>query len=99
MYVHAHKINFVCIHYVVEDIESALSECEQLVQTGQFSSQFPSSYSTVEFSNALYSPLAPPPPHYPYYHTQHDHCPPFPRVTPAVIEVEEMPQSANGELN
>jgi hypothetical protein len=106
----AHNVHvntkFVCIHlYVVEDIESALSECEQLVQTGRLSSQFPSTYSTVEFYNALYSPtLAPASPHhrYPYHHTQHDHCPPFPRLAPAVIEeqcvTEEMPQSADGEL-
>ena len=88
---------YACIHYVVEDIESAVSECDQLLQTGQFSSQFPLSYSIVEFSNALYmypSPPAPPPPRYPYHHTQQrDHCP------PEVIEVEEMSQSADGELN
>ena len=91
-------INFVCMHYVDEDIESAVSEYEQLVQAGEFSSQFPSSYSIVEFSNALYMypspPLAPLPPCYPYHHTQQrDHCP------PEVIEVEEMSQSADGELN
>ena len=88
-------INCVCIHYVDEDIESAMSECEQLVQTGEFSSQFPSSYSIVEFSNALCMYPSPPvsPPCYPHHYTQHEYCP------PEVTEVEEMSQSANGELN
>ena len=90
MYVHTHKSNFVCIHYVDEDIESAVSECEQLVQAGQFSSQFLSSYSITEYSDALIlSPPAPPPPCYPGF----GYCP------LEVIEVEEVSQLANGELN
>lgn len=93
------KINYVCTH-LDEDVKSAQNECEQLVKTGRFSSLFPSQYSTVDFSNALY----PPGPHL-HHHTcmPHDHCPPFPRVAQPVINepcvVEETPQSGNGELS
>ena len=91
------KINYVCTH-LGEDIESAQNECEQLMKTGRFSSQFPSEYSTVEFSNALY----PPGPHL-HHHMPRDHCYSFPRVAQPVIDepcvVEETSQSANGELS
>ena len=84
--------------FLDEDIESAVNEYEQLIKTGRISSQFSSAYSTVDFSNALYSAPYP----YPYHghgHVQHD--PPFPRVAPPAIDepsvIEETSQSANGE--
>ena len=66
------------------------------MKIGKFNSQFPSEYSTVDFSNALYPPAS----H--HHHNQRDCDPPFPRAAEPVVDEpcvrEEMSQTANGEI-
>ena len=88
--------NVICLE---GDIELAENECMQLIKEGQFDSQF-TRYSTVEFSDALYSPSYPPDYHY-RHSIPRGPGPTFPPVAEPVIDepcvTEEMPQSANGE--